>query len=69
MFHQPLMLVMVRVGMNSEKLTKVLGNKAAAIIAINAAGFSTSILAALVSWHLYEKHFLKWKDSFSLSRA
>jgi peptidoglycan/LPS O-acetylase OafA/YrhL len=61
-FHQPLILALVRVGVNSANLTRLLGSKILAVLAIYVVVFVLVVLISLTSWHLFEKHFLKLKD-------
>jgi peptidoglycan/LPS O-acetylase OafA/YrhL len=67
-FHQPLMIALVKAGIHTDKLTGALGSKLLAIITVNAVAFAGPIAIALLSWHLYEKHWLKLKDLSFLQR-
>jgi peptidoglycan/LPS O-acetylase OafA/YrhL len=67
--HLPLIIVGTKMGLRSEKLTEVLGNKFAAIVAVNGISFLIAIGIALASWNLFEKHWLKLKDLPFLQRA
>jgi peptidoglycan/LPS O-acetylase OafA/YrhL len=60
--HQPLMILFVKLGIHSDHLTGVLGNKFLAAVAVNGLAFAFSIAIALASWNLYEKQWLKLKD-------
>jgi peptidoglycan/LPS O-acetylase OafA/YrhL len=68
-FHQPLIIVGAKIGLNSDKLTAILGNKFLAIVSLNAIAFALAIAIALASWNLFEKHFLKLKDLPFLRRV
>lgn len=60
--HQPFIVVFAKVGLRSDKLTEILGNKFLAIVALNGIVFAAATVIALASWHLFEKHWLKLKD-------
>jgi len=62
--HQPLILALVRVGVNSANLTRILGSKILAVLSIYVVVFALVILISLTSWRLFEKHFLKLKELF-----
>ena len=68
-FHQPLILALAGVGLNSDNLVRILGSKALAVVAVNSIVVFLMILVALASWHLLEKHFLKLKDRFPMGQA
>jgi peptidoglycan/LPS O-acetylase OafA/YrhL len=67
-FHQPLMILFVKIGIHTDRLTGILGNKFLAVVAVNGLAFAFSIAIALASWNLYEKHWLKLKDLSFLQR-
>ena len=67
MCHQPLILVLVRVGVNSGNLTRLLGSKILAVLAIYVVVLVLVVLLSLTSWHLFEKHFLRLKELFPVS--
>jgi peptidoglycan/LPS O-acetylase OafA/YrhL len=67
--HLPLIVIAAKVGLRSDRLTEVLGNKFAAIVAVNGVAFVIAIAIALASWHLFEKHWLKLKDLPFLQRT
>jgi len=67
--HLPLIIVGTKMGLRSEKLAEVLGNKFAAIVAVNGISFLIAIGIALASWNLFEKPWLKLKDLPFLQRA
>jgi peptidoglycan/LPS O-acetylase OafA/YrhL len=60
--HQPLILGLVSRGIDSDHLTVVLGSKLLAVLAVNGIAFSIATVLAYLSWHLFEKQFLKLKD-------
>ena len=60
--HQPLMILFVKVGIHTDRLTGVLGNKVLAVVVMNGLAFAVSIAIALLSWNLYEKQWLKLKE-------
>jgi peptidoglycan/LPS O-acetylase OafA/YrhL len=60
--HQPLILALVSRGIDSDHLTLMLGSKLLGVLALNAIAFSTATALAFLSWHLFEKHFLKLRD-------
>ena len=61
-FHQPLAIVLRRAGMTVEHLSRALGGRPAAVVAINGIDFALSIALAFASWHWFEKQFLKLKN-------
>ena len=67
--HLPLIMLIVKIGLRSDKLAEILGNKLLAVIAVNGIAFATAIAVALASWHLFEKQWLKLKDLSFLQRV
>ena len=67
--HLPLIIVGAKIGLHSDRLAAVLGNKLLAIIAVNGIAFLIAIAIALASWNLFEKHWLKLKDLPFLQRT
>ena len=61
--HQPVSLVLRKGGVTFDRLTGMLHNQALAIVAVNTAAFAISIALAYLSWHAFEKHFLKLKPA------
>ena len=57
--HQPVSLVLRKGGVTFDRLTGILHNQALAVVAVNTAAFAISIALAYLSWHAFEKHFLK----------
>ncbi|MDQ3232099.1 MAG: acyltransferase [Pseudobdellovibrionaceae bacterium] len=45
-----------------DRLTQSMGNQTLAIVVYGGAGMSLSIVMAWLSFHGFEKHFLRWKD-------
>jgi peptidoglycan/LPS O-acetylase OafA/YrhL len=66
--HVPLIVVLVRMGIYSDHLTNRLHSKFLAVVAVNGIAFGASIAVALLSWNLYEKHWLKLRDLSFLRR-
>jgi peptidoglycan/LPS O-acetylase OafA/YrhL len=60
--HQPLILALVSRGIDSDHLTLKLGSKLLAVLAVNTIALSIATVLAYLSWHLFEKHFLKLRD-------
>jgi peptidoglycan/LPS O-acetylase OafA/YrhL len=60
--HLPLIIIGAKIGLHSDKLAAVFGNKFLAILAVNGIGFLIAIAIALASWNLFEKHWLKLKN-------
>lgn len=66
--HQPLMILFVKIGIHTDKLTGILGSKILAVLAVNVLAVVFSVAIALLSWNLYEKQWLKLKDLPFLNR-
>ena len=64
-FHQPVALVLVSIGISAAAAPVVWGSALPGEIAYAAIAGTVSLIAAMLSWHLFEKHFLKLKDRFS----
>ena len=60
--HQPVLVALTKSGAVSDRWAGVFHGKIPAMMAINALGLLLASGAALASWHLLEKHFLKLKD-------
>jgi peptidoglycan/LPS O-acetylase OafA/YrhL len=60
--HQPFIILMARAGLNGTRLTGVLHSRILAILAVNGVALCLTVAAALISWHLFEKQFLKLKE-------
>ena len=63
MIHVPVRDV-IRMWRHNVPLPRVLGSQLPAQIGIFILGMGVSVLLALLSWNLFEKHFLKLKDYF-----
>jgi peptidoglycan/LPS O-acetylase OafA/YrhL len=48
-----------------DQLTVLLGNQTLAVLVNGLVGISLSIGLAWLSYHMFEKHFLRWKDKFA----
>jgi peptidoglycan/LPS O-acetylase OafA/YrhL len=60
--HYPIFLAMEGAGLNSLVLAGALGSRMAGILAFAAIAGAATLAAAIASWHLLEKRFLRWKD-------
>ena len=67
--HQPIIVLFSQTGWDAERLTRIFGNRLAALVALNAGAFAVCIGVALVSWNVLEKHFLKLKDASTTRRT
>jgi peptidoglycan/LPS O-acetylase OafA/YrhL len=56
------MILFVKIGIHTDRLSGVLGNKVLAVLVMNGLAFAVSIAIALLSWNLYEKQWLKLKE-------
>jgi peptidoglycan/LPS O-acetylase OafA/YrhL len=63
-FHQPVALLLVSVGISAAAAPAVWGSALPGELAYAAIAGTISLIAAMLSWHLFEKHFLKLKDRF-----
>ena len=61
LFHQPLALVLPALGISAGILPSVAGSSLPGQLLYGTVVIALSFAAALASWHLYEKHFLKLK--------
>ena len=59
--HQPVILILSRLGIRSDRLVLIFKNQALAILAENGIAFSAVIVIAYLSWHLFEKPILRLK--------
>ena len=63
-FHYPLIPLFLRV-FPVESLEERLGSSLVGTMAFLALCIGSTLAVALMSWHLWEKHFLKLKDRFA----
>jgi peptidoglycan/LPS O-acetylase OafA/YrhL len=63
-FHFPLAGVLERAGLTVQTFPRVGGSELPGAVAFTLIGIGLSLVVALTSWHLYEKHFLKLKRFF-----
>jgi peptidoglycan/LPS O-acetylase OafA/YrhL len=63
-FHFPLAIVLQRMGLSILGFPRIAGSSVPGAIAFTAIAISISLVIALLSWHLYEKHFLRLKRFF-----
>ena len=63
-FHFPLAIVFERVGLTILGFPRIGGSSVPGAIVFTLVAISVSLLIALLSWNLYEKHFLKLKRFF-----
>ena len=61
--HQPVIVLLRKGGVTFDRLTGTLHNQVLAVVAVNAAAFAISIALAYLSWHAFEKHFVKLKPA------
>ena len=61
-FHVPVSGALQRTIMVPDALTKRLGSVLLAQAAFSSVAFTVSMVLALLSWHTFEKHFIKLKD-------
>ena len=63
-FHFPLAGVLERAGLTVQTFPRVRGSELPGAVAFTIIGMTLSLLIAIASWNLYEKHFLKLKRFF-----
>lgn len=61
-------VLFVKIGIHTDKLTGILGSKILAVLAVNVLAGVFSVAIALLSWNLYQKQWLKLKDLPFLNR-
>lgn len=65
-FHQPVALLLVSVGISAAAAPALWGSALPGELAYAAIAGTISLIAAMLSWHLFEKHFLKLKIRFAV---
>jgi peptidoglycan/LPS O-acetylase OafA/YrhL len=60
-FHQPLIIMLYRLGVSSGRLAALCQSPIAGVLLMNCIVFASASLISLASWHLLEKHFLNLK--------
>jgi peptidoglycan/LPS O-acetylase OafA/YrhL len=63
-FHFPLAIVLQRMGLTVLAFPRVAGSSIPGAVAFTLIAMTISLSIALLSWHLYEKHFLRLKRFF-----
>src|SRR6266508_5550310 len=63
-FHCPLAGVLELAGLTVQTFPRVAGSELPGAVAFTMIGMSISVAIAFLSWHLYEKHFLRLKRFF-----
>jgi peptidoglycan/LPS O-acetylase OafA/YrhL len=63
-FHFPLAIVLQRMGLSILGFPRIAGSSVPGAIAFTLIAVSISLVIALLSWNLYEKHFLRLKRFF-----
>ncbi len=66
--HYPVFLALEGAGLGPAALARTLGSRLGGILSFAALAGAASIAAALASWHLLERHFLRMKDLFPYGR-
>ena len=67
--HYPIFLALEAAGFTSIALASALGSRIAGMAAFAAVAGAATFAAALLSWNLLEKRFLRWKDRVPYRRA
>ncbi|HUQ18716.1 MAG TPA: acyltransferase [Gemmatimonadaceae bacterium] len=63
-FHLPLALVLERLGLSVQTFPRAAGSEIPGAVAFMLIAMAITLLISLLSWNLYEKHFLKLKRFF-----
>jgi peptidoglycan/LPS O-acetylase OafA/YrhL len=66
--HLPVIVIFAKAGLNSAHLAGKLHSELLSVLAVDGVAFAASIMIAFLSWHLYEKQWLKLKDLRGLRR-
>jgi peptidoglycan/LPS O-acetylase OafA/YrhL len=64
-FNPFVLKLLPQLGISVHAFPRAGGSMLPGIVGFGAVYFATTIALALLSWHLYEKHFLRLKDRFS----
>jgi len=67
--HYPAFLALEAAGLGPAALARALGSRLGGILAFTALAAAASLAAALASWHLLERRFLRLKDLFPYGRG
>jgi len=62
LFHQPIICILARNGINADTINEKTGNALLAILALNGIILVLSVFSSWGIWHIFEKHFLKLKS-------
>lgn len=65
LFHQPLILALRGAGLSAAMMPPILGSRWPGALAFALVATGASLAVALLSWHLWEKHFLRLKARFA----
>ncbi|MGA2909783.1 MAG: acyltransferase [Terracidiphilus sp.] len=66
--HLPVIVVFAKAGLNCAHLVGKLHSELLSVLAVNSVAFAVSIMIAFLSWHIYEKQWLKLKNFRGLRR-
>jgi peptidoglycan/LPS O-acetylase OafA/YrhL len=66
--HLPVIVIFAKAGLNCAHLVGKLHSELLSVLAVDSVAFAVSITIAFLSWHLYEKQWLKLKNLRGLRR-
>ena len=66
--HLPVIVIFAKAGLNSAHLAGKLHSELLSVLAVDGVAFAVSIMISFLSWHLFEKQWLKLKDLRGLRR-
>jgi peptidoglycan/LPS O-acetylase OafA/YrhL len=66
--HLPVIVLLAKAGLNCAHLAGKLHSELLSVLAVDSVAFAASIMIAFLSWHLYEKQWLKLKNLRGLRR-